>query len=162
MLSRTKFPRVEFLSDLQPPESNKLLPGERVGPDVPAFPSSPALTNPSAPPQQQAIIFPITQKVLDPHHYASVIDGNFNVPASNTASTKVVDAAPVYRNYLMLRNTDAASNVLVGFGRQANATSTLSLAPGQMVLFDVVVPQGDIYVLSSGAAATISIAYSNI
>jgi hypothetical protein len=162
MLHRAKFPRVEFLSDLQPPVDPKLMPGGRVGPDVPTMPSSPAMSNPSTTPGQQTIIFPITQKVLDPHHYASVIDGNFPVPATGTPSTKVVDAAPVYRNFLAIRNTDAASNVLVGFGRQANANSTLSLAPGQIVLFDTVVPQGDIYVLSSAAAATVSIAYSNI
>jgi hypothetical protein len=159
---RRAFPVVDFLSNLAPQGEPKLLPGGRVGPDVPTMPASPAYSNPSSNPQPQGIIFPITQKVLDPHHYASVIEGNFPVPASTSPAAKVVDAAPVYRNFLAIRNTDAAANVLLGFGRAASPLSVFSLAPLQLMVLDTVIPQGDIYVLSSAGVASVSIAYSNI
>lgn len=148
-------------SPLQPFRGPKLLPGSRPAPDIPQFPASAGTSNPSQVPQAPTVAPIPQQKVLDPHHYANVLDSNFPVPASTATSSKVVDAAPNFRNFLMIRNTDAVSNVLVSFGRQATAQTTLSLSPGQQVLFDSVVPQGDIYVLSSGAAASVSIAYGN-
>jgi hypothetical protein len=101
--------------------------------------------------------------VFDGHRYPpDVVDLNFPVPANNAGSTKIVDAPQGYRELLGFRNTDAASNVLISFGKQATSNSFLSLAPGQMVLFDDSVPQGDIFVLSStNVAATVTVFYSN-
>lgn len=80
-----------------------------------------------------------------------------------TTSQLIIAAPPVgvARNALMFRNTDAAATVYVGIGSDASTLSTLALAPGEIMLFDVRVPQDDIYALASVAAAVLAFSWSN-
>lgn len=94
--------------------------------------------------------------VHNPQQFASIIDLSFNV---TTASEKFLIEPPTKRNLLMLRNTDAAAMIYIGFGKNANTLSTLAIGPGITILFDSVVPQDDLYCIGS-AACVLAYAYS--
>ena len=66
-----------------------------------------------------------------------------------TASQKVLDAPASYRNMLMMRNSSApgGANIFIEFGTDATLGSVIRLAPNEIILFDAVVPQDDIYVI---------------
>lgn len=104
---------------------------------------------------------PVTP-TTDPHHYASVT-GNLHV-ASNNASGQIafLTQPATKRNWLTLRNTAAAGIIYVDFGQQASANSPIAVQPGQTILFDVVVPQDDLYAFGSVALLGLSFSYSNI
>jgi len=97
--------------------------------------------------------------IRDDHHYANLTDVAASV---DVVSAKILDEPPGLRNFLMLRNTSATQTIYIGFGRDATSSSTLAIAAGQTVLFDVVVPQDDVFALSSAAGGSLSFAYSNI
>ena len=62
---------------------------------------------------------------------------------------------------LAFRNASSgAQNIYISFGSQASTLNWLKLVPGQLVLFDAVVPQDDLYTIADGAAATLVYAYS--
>ena len=123
-------------------------PGGGVGPAT-AAPSTP--TAPS--------ILP-TQPVRDPHHYAQMISLNFAIA---TTSAKIIDQPPSKRNLLMLRNTSATANIYVEFAKDATVANTvLRITPNTVILFDVVVPQDDIYAIADAASATLSVSFSTI
>lgn len=90
--------------------------------------------------------------------------GSGAFPVTNAAGgTKLVEAPPDKRNFLMMRNSSAgAVNIFVEFGNIASTASTVRLAQNEMILFDAVVPQDDIYAIADGASAQLSISYSNI
>lgn len=97
--------------------------------------------------------------IFDPHHYAR-FNGEqlYTLPAS--ASTAILLRSSTLRNMLMMRNTSGAADIYVSFGTAASVNSVLLLAAGQTVLFDVVVPQDDVFAFSTVGGATISIASS--
>jgi hypothetical protein len=66
------------------------------------------------------------------------------------------------RNYLMLRNASTTSNLFISFGVAASLFSALQLAPGQIVFFDVVVPQNDVFVMADNADGVLSYAVSTV
>jgi hypothetical protein len=79
-----------------------------------------------------------------------------------TTSVKFLDEPTGRRNMLGLRNASAGAQILyIGFNQDAVSTSWLSLTAGTIVLFDDVVPQDDLYVLSSLAGGILAYAYSN-
>jgi hypothetical protein len=97
--------------------------------------------------------------VREAHRYAQV---NGSVVFNVTTESQLTLAAPQnFRNMLMMRNAGGA-NVYIDFGRDAAANSPLELVPGAVVLFDVVVPQDDIYAISTGGPSILSVAFSNI
>lgn len=97
--------------------------------------------------------------VRNDQQYASLIDQPVSL---STTSIKVLDSPVGLRNLLIMRNVDAAATIYVSWGKDANVNSTVALAPGQMLLFDSVVPQDDIYAVGSAATPILAIAYSTI
>lgn len=96
---------------------------------------------------------------FNPHAYAQVIEGTFVV---TLASQKFLDQPDSWRNILMIRNSSAAANIYVSFGRDASVTgSIIRLSSNQILLFDTVVPQDDLYVIGD-AAGSIAYGYSTI
>jgi hypothetical protein len=51
-------------------------------------------------------------------------------------------------------------NLYIEFNGVATTGAWLKLTPGQIVLFDTVVPQDDLYVISDAAAGVFAYAYS--
>lgn len=140
------FPPVRLLSDLEPfssptylPPSPHNLPSETAGvtSDVPA-----SIVN-----------------VAESYRYASIID--LTITASTT-SVKFLDAPIGRRNLLGFRNVSGTTgeNIFIGFGRDATTNSWLRLTPGTIILFDTVVPQDDLYVISEAGTPTLSYIYS--
>jgi hypothetical protein len=78
------------------------------------------------------------------------------------ASVKVLDAPATYRNFLLIRNSSAgAVTVFIEFGTDATLNSAVALLQNEIILFDAVVPQDDIYVIGS-APGQISVLVSVI
>ncbi len=101
------------------------------------------------------------QQVYDPHHYAEVQEGAVTL---NTGASRQVILRPTNRrNYLTLRNASPGVETIgISFQGDASLASPLLLQPGQTILFDVVVPQGDVYAFGSALTAVLSFGYSNI
>ncbi len=96
--------------------------------------------------------------VIDPYHFANIIDANLTV---GTTSVQFLQANSSLRNFLMFRSPAAnANNLFIGFGKDASTLSTLSLVPGAIVVFDEVVSQQDLYVIADGAGVAFCFAYS--
>jgi hypothetical protein len=99
--------------------------------------------------------------IFDSHHYAR-LNGSQPILVSPIVSAVVLAEPTIRRNFLALRNVDAAVNIYVDFGTEATLQSTFKLTPGQTVLFDTVVPQDDVYAISDGGvSAVLSISFSN-
>lgn len=96
----------------------------------------------------------------DPHHYAELIQGNLAV---GLASVQLLSEPASRRNFLSIRNSSPGTEVIfVSFGSAASALSWLRLTANQIVLFDTVVPQNDIYVISDTATGAVAYAFSTI
>jgi len=97
-------------------------------------------------------------QVSAPHWYAQIISASFPVAQ---ISQKLLDQSGSWRNMLAIRNSSATANVFVGFGTDASLTASwLRLAAGDIILFDTVVPQDDLYFIADAVAATIALGYS--
>ena len=78
-----------------------------------------------------------------------------------TTSIKFLDAPIGKRNFLGFRNASTASQILyIDFNSNATTGSWLALTAGTIVVFDTVVSQDDLYVLSSAAGGVLSYVYS--
>ena len=99
-----------------------------------------------------------TINARETYRYASLQDISIAV---GTTSIKFLDAPIGKRNMLGFRNASTGTqNIFIGFGAQATTSAWMKLTPGQIVLFDAVVPQDDLYVIADGASATFAYAYS--
>ena len=99
-----------------------------------------------------------TINARETYRYASLQDVSFTV---GTTSIKFLDQPIGKRNMLGFRNASTgAQNLYIGFGAQATTNNWLKITPGQLILFDAVVPQDDLYLISDTAGATFSYAYS--
>ena len=99
-----------------------------------------------------------TINAREEYRYASLQDISLSV---GTTSIKFLDAPIGKRNMLGFRNASTGTqNIYIGFGAQATTSNWMKLVPGQLVLFDAVVPQDDLYVIADGASATFAYAYS--
>lgn len=90
--------------------------------------------------------------------------GFFNNTAVSvgTASQLVLRQPTTRRIFLFIVNTHALQTLYVTFGRDANATLGIPIAPNNgSIGFDQVVPQDDIFLIGSGAATTGVLVYSN-
>jgi len=79
------------------------------------------------------------------------------------ASQKIVDAPAgenIYRQYLSIRNDSATQTLYVDFGQDASLLSGIALLPGEVIAYDAVIPQDDVYVFGSGAGS-VSVLYGN-
>jgi len=145
------FPPVEWLSPLEAWSSPTFLPGAPH--NLPKESNIAQAQNTS-----QFAFTGDTVNVREAYRYASLQDISLTV---GTTSVKFLDAPIGKRNMLAFRNASTgAQNIYVSFGAQATTSAWLKLVPGQLVLFDSVVPQDDLYTIADGAAATLVYAYS--
>lgn len=101
-----------------------------------------------------------TVGIYDPHHYAELIEGTLAV---GLISQLLISRPSNRRNFLALRNASPGTEVIfVAFGSPASASSWLRLEQNQIVLFDTVVPQPDVWVISDTATGVVSYAHSTI
>ena len=99
--------------------------------------------------------------VWEEHRYARTGGSQyFSVP--NGSSSLILPQGNGLRNFLMMRNSSATANVYVDFGNNASLNTVLRLTANQIVLFDTVVPQEDIYAYGDAASAFLSIIVSSI
>lgn len=87
--------------------------------------------------------------------------GSIRVPVAATApGTLVIAAPPTFRNFAGFRNASATANIFLEFGNEASLNSFIRLAPNEILLFDAVVPQDDVFAFADGADAFIVAAQS--
>lgn len=98
-----------------------------------------------------------TVDIRETYRYASVVTVSLNV---GTTSIKFLDAPIGKRNFLGFRNASASDTLYIDFNAQATTGAWLALTAGTIILFDTVVPQDDLYVISSGASGVLAYAYS--
>lgn len=105
-----------------------------------------------------APVSPQTVPIREVYRYASLTTISITV---GTTSQKFLDQPIGKRNFLGFRNaSSAAQNLYIDFNGNATTSSWLYLAPGTFVLFDNVVPQDDLYVISDVAGGVLAYAYS--
>lgn len=140
------FPPVGYLSPLEPWSSPTFLP-----PSPHNLPSETAGVSSDVP---ASVI-----NVAESYRYASIVDLTIT---ANTASQKFLDAPIGRRNLLGFRNVSGTTgeNIFIGFGRDATINSWLRLTPGTIILFDTVVPQDDLYLVSEAGTPILSYIYS--
>jgi hypothetical protein len=142
------FPPVSYLNDREPWPSPSYIPGAPHN-----LPSRPVATTADYPTAAGGSI-----DVREVYRYASVVTVSLNVGA---ASIKFLDAPIGKRNFLGFRNASTGGQVLyIEFNAQATTGAWLALTQGTLVLFDTVVPQDDLYVISSAAGGVLAYAYS--
>lgn len=96
--------------------------------------------------------------IRDAYRFASFNALTLNV---DTVSIKFLDAPIGKRNFLGFRNASTAAQVLyIDFNAQATTNSWLALPAGALVVFDTVVSQDDLYVVSSAAGGVLAYVYS--
>lgn len=111
----------------------------------------------AAPNTTQTISSGQTVDTREVYRYASVVTVSLNV---DTTSIKFLDAPIGKRNFLGFRNASATQTLYIDFNAQATTGAWLALSVGTIVLFDTVVPQDDLYVISSAAGGILAYAYS--
>lgn len=140
------FPPVRLLSDLEPFSSPTFIP-----PTPHNLPVETAAVSSDVP---ASVI-----NVAESYRYASIIDLTFT---TSTTSQQFLDSPIGRRNILGFRNTSnvAGEIIYIGFGRNATTNSWLTLVPGQITLFDTVVPQDDLYALAATGTPVLAYIYS--
>lgn len=111
----------------------------------------------AAPNTTQTISTGQTLDTREVYRYASVVTVSLNV---STTSIKFLDAPIGKRNFLGFRNASATQILYIDFNATATTGAWLALTAGTLVLFDTVVPQDDLYVVSSAAGGVLAYAYS--
>lgn len=146
------FPQVEWLSPLEAWNSPTFMPGAPH--NLPTGNNIAQATNTAQYSFQDG---GATINAREPYRYASLQDIALSV---GTASVKFLDAPIGKRNALGFRNASSTQNVFIGFGAQASTNGFMKLVPGQIVFFDAVVPQDDLYAIADASGATLCYAYS--
>lgn len=96
--------------------------------------------------------------IRDSYRYASLVTAQLTV---GTTSIKFLDQPIGKRNLLSFRNASTGGQVIyIEFNAQATTGTWLAIQPGTLILFDTVVPQDDLYVISSAAGGSLAYAYS--
>lgn len=144
------FPPVQYLSQREPWSVPGYIP-----PSPHNLPVRPTGLTPAT---TQTIGSEDTANIRELYRYASIISLAQSV---GTTSVKFLDAPIGKRNFLGFRNASTGAQVVyVDFNSNATTSSWLALNPGVIVLFDVSVPQDDLYVISSAAGGVLAYAYS--
>lgn len=89
--------------------------------------------------------------------FAAMINGTKSFVV-NTVSALALASPNTLRNFLHIRNS-GAQVIYVDFGADATVNSTLRLEPNEQCLYDVRVPQDDIYVISEVGPSRVSFMY---
>jgi hypothetical protein len=96
--------------------------------------------------------------IRDNYRYASLVTAGLTV---GTTSIKFLDQPIGKRNMLSFRNASTGGQTLyIDFNSQATVGSWLAITAGTIILFDSVVPQDDLYVISSAVGGQLAYAYS--
>ena len=100
----------------------------------------------------------------DPWHSATIVSSRVNPSIVTAADPQPFLSAPnTRRNLLMFRNASTGGqNVYVEFGKVASVDTVLLLVPGQVVLFDEVVSQDDLYAACDIAGGLLVYGFSTI
>lgn len=92
------------------------------------------------------------------HPYANVAQ---SATAVGTVSKLIIPQSAARRNFLAVRNASPAAEVIfVSFDVAATSLSWLRLSANQIALFDTVVPQDNVYVVSDSASGIVAYAFS--
>lgn len=102
---------------------------------------------------------PDATPIFDEHHYAR-LNGELVINVPNGSSQLALPGPATLRNMLQFRNASASANVYISFGAVASLNSLLKLAAGDQILYDVVVPQDDVFVYGDAASAVLIIGSS--
>ena len=162
----TSFPRVVPLPSIEPwTTPGTFIAKPRAGVAGESFRPMPGLSQPipEKPPVVEWTQFGLNAGnplyTREAHRYATL--GGNGVVALTTTSVQVLAEPPNRRNFLLMRNS-GANPIFVSFGTDANAdTAVLYLVPNQIVLFDTVVPQDEVYAATTTGTSSIAIAASN-
>jgi len=154
---------LQYASDLAPWRSPQYVPGapQRMpgfvrGPVAPLIGAPPSATTPT-PGVGTATV------VLDPHHYANVVEATTTPSATAGVGTPFLTQPAGLRNYLELRNPDTnTGDIFIGFQNPASSLSSIRITPGQTYLWDTVVPQNDLYAFGEVAGELLVYSFSNI
>ena len=154
------FPPVDFLNKLTPFSAPQTIPGSphNLPSDRPVFRPFVGVSGPAP------STGPLSGggfEIVDLHHYASLITGLVAVGIVSAVSPFLTESGN-RRNFLGFRNNSATANVFLDFGVNATAGSWLRLTPNQIVLFDAVVPQNDVYAFADAVGGSLAYAYSTI
>jgi calcineurin-like phosphoesterase len=95
--------------------------------------------------------------VREAYRFANVVSISATI---GTTSIKFLDAPIGRRNFLGFRNASATQTLFIDFNADATTDSWLQLTAGTIILFDTVVPQDDLYCISSASGGTLAYAYS--
>lgn len=144
------FPPFRYLNEREPWGTPQYIP--------PSPNNLPVRPEPGAAPNTtQTISTGQTVDTREVYRYASVVTVSLNV---STTSIKFLDAPIGKRNFLGFRNASATQILYIDFNATATTGAWLALTAGTLVLFDTVVPQDDLYVVSSAAGGVLAYAYS--
>ena len=155
-----RFPPVG-LGDLSPPQDLSYIPStpmRTTGKAALPFPGQvPSSNAPSAAPGQ-------TNFISDPWHSATIISATVAPGVITNPDPQPFLVAPVtQRNTLIVRNASTAGqNVYLEFGKPCSIATVLLLAPNQILLFDDVVSQDDLYAACDAAGGILAYGYSTI
>lgn len=158
-------PPVQLAGHLAPVDHPQMLPssphrmpapGERVARRV----EQGLLYGPGAVPVEN-VPAAMSVNAFEQHRYAQLIEGNINVPTVPSGSPFITQSES-RRNLLILRNASGVGgpDIYIGFGSEASAISAIVLRAQQYALFDVVVPQNDLFCLASAAGGVLVYAFS--
>lgn len=99
-----------------------------------------------------------TVNIRENYRYASLVTTNLTL---STTAIKFLDQPIGKRNFLSFRNASTGGQIIyIDFNSQATSNSWLALTAGTLILFDTVVPQDDLYAISSAAGGQLAYAYS--
>ena len=151
-------PPVELISQLAPWDSRKL-PIVHI-PDVERSPFGiPGFRRGKTAPSIQLSLANQIAQIFDPSRYPFTASSYSAVTSVAGASTLILGQSDALRVYLMIRNDATTSNVYIDFGVYATAKTSLKLTPGQIVFWDTVIPQGDVYTFGDAADAAAAYTY---
>lgn len=149
-MANDNFPPVQWLQPLEPFSQPQYIPGSPH--NLPRRPD-PAVAQSTT---QTPIVD--TVNVRENYHYASLVSLTITV---GTTSVKFLDQPIGKRNFLGFRNASpAGQNLYIDFGANASTNSWLLVTPGQLVVFDTVVAQDDLYCVSDAAGGVLAYVYS--
>jgi len=144
------FPPVGWLNKREPWSSPQYVPGYPH--NLPAKADAAVQTTTNFPGYSSTV------SITDPYRFASFVDLSI---ITTIISVKFLDQPIGKRNTLGFRNSSTASQVIyIGFGGNATTGSWLQINVGTLVLFDTVVPQDDLYVISDVTGGVLNYVYS--
>jgi hypothetical protein len=105
-----------------------------------------------------------TNYIADPWHAATIVSATVAPAAIANPDPQPFLVAPVtLRNLLMIRNASTGGqNVFLEFGKPCSLATVLILVPNQILLFDTVVSQDDLYAACDVAGGVLAFGYSTI